>query len=134
MLFRSLAVDNQIIYIGFTAFKVSHNMIDHSLKVCRCIFHTKRHNPKLIKDIWGAKGRNIFGVISKGDLTVKRSKFCIANFINANIYTRNRVRIRFGALIDFSNVCHKSKGPIWFWNQNTWETPFIFAWFNYVIL
>ena len=41
MLFPSLAVDNQIIYIAFTAFDVSYNMIDHSLKGCRCVFHTK---------------------------------------------------------------------------------------------
>ena len=34
----SLTVDNKIIYIDFTAFNVSHNIIDHSLKGCRCIF------------------------------------------------------------------------------------------------
>ena len=32
---------------GFTALNVSHNMIDHSLKGCRRIFHSERHNPVL---------------------------------------------------------------------------------------
>ena len=80
-----------------------------------------------------------FGAISKGNLPIPlqkvkfANKVCVANFINAIIYTRNPVRIRLWALIDFSKVCPKSKGTIWFWNQNTWETPFTFAGFNYVI-
>ena len=96
--------------------------------------------PNSIKRVWGAKCWNFFGAISKENLSIPlekvkfADKFCIANFINASIYTRNRIRVRLGALIDFSKVCHKSKGTIWFWNQNTWGTLFTFAWINYVIL
>ena len=83
-------------------------MINHSLKDCRCIFHSKRHNSILIKGIWGAKGRRFVGAISKGNLPIPCQKiklanrFCIANFINAIIKTQNRIRIRLCALINFS--------------------------------
>ena len=72
------------------------------------------NNPVLIKDIWGANGRNFFGAIREGNLLIPlqkvkfANKFCIANFIKANIYMWNRVRIRLRELTNFSKVCHKS--------------------------
>ena len=70
----------------------------------------------------GVKCWHFFAAIIKGNVLIHvplqkvklANKFWITNFINAVINTGNRIRIRFWALIDFTEACHKSKGTIWF--------------------
>ena len=135
MFSSAFTIDNHIIYITFTSLFFLNDTVNHSLKCCRGIFHSKWGNCLLVKPNGSNKGSSH----SQRDLpiTLKKIKFtdicCPTNFVNTIFYLRYWKRIGLCHIIDFSVICTKSKCSIWFWHQNTGGTKAAIAGFYYNI-